>query len=230
MKIALFALLAATQVASAQVRPGIEVFLDNPPKEVVGKRVGLITNHSGMDRQGRSTIDLLANSGHVKLVALFSPEHGLRGTAETRVTSTTDEKTGLPIHSLYGETYKPTPQMMEGVEAFIYDIKDLGVRQYTYESTLVYAMQAAAEKGIPIVVLDRPNPVTGTIVEGNILEEPFKTFVGIYPVLSRHGMTLGELAGMYNAEQKIGIQRPAPGWCRPARGSSHQHRQPPARA
>lgn len=217
MKIALFALLAATQVASAQVRPGIEVFLDNPPKEVVGKRVGLITNHSGMDRQGRSTIDLLANSGHVKLVALFSPEHGLRGTAETRVTSTTDEKTGLPIHSLYGETYKPTPQMMEGVEAFIYDIKDLGVRQYTYESTLVYAMQAAAEKGIPIVVLDRPNPVTGTIVEGNILEEPFKTFVGIYPVLSRHGMTLGELAGMYNAEQKIGanlIVVPVEGWRR----------------
>lgn len=217
MKLALVALLALTSTASAQVRPGIEVFLQKPPKEVVGKNVGLITNHSGMDRQGRSTIDLLASSGHVKVVALFSPEHGIRGVAETRVTSGTDEKTGLPIHSLYGETYKPTQQMLEGIDALIYDIKDLGVRQYTYESTLALAMQAAAEKGIPIVVLDRPNPVTGTIIEGNILEEPFKTFVGIYPVLSRHGMTLGELARMYNAEQKIGanlIVVPVEGWRR----------------
>jgi uncharacterized protein YbbC (DUF1343 family) len=217
MKLALFALVAFTQAASAQVRPGIEVFLENPPKEVVGKRVGLITNHSGLDRQGRTTIDLLAASKDVKLVTLFSPEHGIRGVAESRVNSGTDEKTGLPIHSLYGETYKPTPQMLEGVEALIYDIKDLGVRQYTYESTMALAMQAAAEKGIPIVVLDRPNPVTGTIIEGNILEEPFKTFVGIYPVLSRHGMTMGELARMYNAEQKIGanlIVVPVQGWKR----------------
>jgi uncharacterized protein YbbC (DUF1343 family) len=217
MKIALLALFALTQTASAQVRPGIEVFLEKPPQEVVGKRVGLITNHSGQDRQGNKTIDLLASSGQVKLVALFSPEHGIRGTAEARVTSTTDEKTGLPIHSLYGETYKPTPQMLEGVEALIYDIKDLGVRQYTYESTLALAMQAAAQKGIPIVVLDRPNPVTGTIMEGNILEPPFQTFVGIYPVLSRHGMTIGELARMYNAEQKIGAQLivvPVQGWRR----------------
>ena len=217
MKIALLALLAVTQVAPAQVRPGIEVFLANPPKEIVGKRVGLITNHSGLDRQGNTTIDLLAQSPHVKLVALFSPEHGIRGVAESRVNSGVDEKTGLPVHSLYGETYKPTPQMLEGVEALIYDIKDLGVRQYTYESTMALAMQAAAEKGIPIVVLDRPNPVTGTIIEGNILEEPFKTFVGIYPVLSRHGMTMGELARMYNAEQKIGAQLivvPVEGWRR----------------
>jgi uncharacterized protein YbbC (DUF1343 family) len=211
------ALLAFAQAASAQVRPGVEVFLAKPPSEVVGKRVGLITNHSGLDRQGRTTIDLLAGSNQIKLVALFAPEHGIRGTAEARVTSGTDEKTGLPVHSLYGETYKPTPQMLEGVEALIYDIKDLGVRQYTYESTLALAMQAAAEKGIPIVVLDRPNPVTGTIMEGNILEPPFQTFVGIYPVLSRHGMTLGELARMYNAEQKIGanlVVVPVEGWRR----------------
>jgi uncharacterized protein YbbC (DUF1343 family) len=217
MKLALIALLAFAATASAQVRPGVEVFLDNPPKEIVGKRVGLITNHSGMDRQGRSTIDLLAGSGHVQLVSLFSPEHGLRGTAESRVTSSTDEKTGLPIHSLYGETYKPTAQMLEGVEALIFDIMDLGVRQYTYESTLALAMQAAAEKGIPIIVLDRPNPVTGTVIEGNILEPPFQTFVGIYPVLSRHGMTLGELARMYNDQQKIGanlIVVPVEGWRR----------------
>jgi uncharacterized protein YbbC (DUF1343 family) len=218
MKTSIVAMLALLpQIAVAQVRPGVEVFLEKPPAEVVGKRVGLITNHSGLDRKGNTTIDLLANSGKLKLVALYSPEHGIRGTAETRVNSSTDEKTGLPIHSLYGETYKPTPQMLEGVEALVYDIKDLGVRQYTYESTLALAMQAAAEKGIPIVVLDRPNPVTGTIVEGNILEEPFKSFVGIYPVLSRHGMTLGELARMYNAEQKIGanlIVVPVEGWRR----------------
>jgi uncharacterized protein YbbC (DUF1343 family) len=217
MKLALVALVAFTQAASAQVRPGIEVFLEKPPREIVGKRVGLITNHSGLDRQGRTTIDLLAASPHVKLVALFSPEHGIRGTAETRVNSGADDKTGLPVHSLYGETYKPTPAMLEGVEALVYDIKDLGVRQYTYESTLALAMQAAAQKGIPVVVLDRPNPVTGTIVEGNILEPPFQSFVGIYPVLSRHGMTLGELARMYNAEQKIGAQLivvPAEGWRR----------------
>jgi uncharacterized protein YbbC (DUF1343 family) len=217
MKIALFALLTLTQTASAQVRPGVEVFLENPPKEVVGKRIGLITNHSGLDRQGRTTIDLLAASPHVKLVALFSPEHGIRGTAEARVTSGKDEKTGLPVHSLYGETYKPTTEMLEGVEALIYDIKDLGVRQYTYESTMALAMQTAAEKGIPIVILDRPNPVTGTIIEGNILEPPFQTFVGIYPVLSRHGLTMGELARMYNAEQKIGanlVVVPVQGWKR----------------
>src|SRR5690606_30825749 len=124
---------------------------------------------------------------------------------------------GLPIHSLYGETRKPTPEMLEGVEALIYDIVDLGVRQYTYESTMALAMQSAAEKGIPFVVLDRPNPVTGTIIEGNILEEPFKSFVGIYPVLSRHGMTVGELARMYNDQQKIGAQLivvPVEGWRR----------------
>jgi uncharacterized protein YbbC (DUF1343 family) len=153
----------------------------------------------------------------MKLVALFSPEHGIRGTAEARVTSGKDEKTGLPVHSLYGETYKPTAEMLVGVEALIYDIKDLGVRQYTYESTMALAMQTAAEKGIPIVILDRPNPVTGTIIEGNILEAPFQTFVGIYPVLSRHGLTMGELARMYNAEQKIGanlVVVPVTGWKR----------------
>ena len=215
LPLVLFALLP--QVAMAQVRPGVERFVEAPPKEVVGKRIGLITNHSGIDRQKNTTIDLLAKSPHIKLVALYSPEHGIRGVAETQVKSSQDDKTGLIIHSLYGETYKPTPQMLEGVEALVYDIQDLGVRQYTYESTLALAMQAAAEKNIPIVVLDRPNPVTGTIIEGNILEDPFKSFVGIYPVLSRHGMTLGELARMYNAEQKIGanlIVVPVEGWKR----------------
>jgi uncharacterized protein YbbC (DUF1343 family) len=201
----------------AAVRPGVEVFVEQPPALVRGKRVGLITNQSGIDRQRRSTIDLLRAMPELTLVALYSPEHGIRGTAEARVSSSVDEKTGLPIHSLYGDTYKPTPQMLEGIDVLVYDIQDLGVRQYTYESTLVLAMQAAAEQGIPIVVLDRPNPVTGTIIEGNILEPPYQSFVGIYPVLSRHGMTLGELARMYNAEQRIGAALtvvPVEGWRR----------------
>ena len=209
--------LGLTQTAAAQVRPGVEVFLEKPPASLHGKRIGLITNQSGIDRQRRSTIDLLTASPHFKVVALFSPEHGIRGVAEARVASGKDEKTGLPIHSLYGETFKPTQAMLEGVDALVYDIQDLGVRQYTYESTLALAMQAAAEKKIPIFVLDRPNPVTGTIMEGNILEKGFEGFVGIYPVLSRHGMTLGELARMYNAEQKIGADLtviPVEGWRR----------------
>jgi len=209
---------AALGCASAPaVRPGVELFVEHPPSIVQGKRVGLITNQSGIDRQRRSTIDLLRAIPNLRLVALYSPEHGIRGVAEARVASSVDEKTGLPIHSLYGDTDKPTPQMLEGIDVLVYDIQDLGVRQYTYESTLALAMQAAAEKGIPIIVLDRPNPVTGTILEGNILEPAYESFVGIYPVLSRHGMTLGELARMYNAEQRIGAALtvvPVEGWRR----------------
>ncbi len=214
------ALLVAVTSACASapvVRPGVEVFVEHPPALVQGKRVGLITNQSGIDRQRNSTIDLLRAMPNLKLIALYSPEHGIRGVAETRVASTTDEKTGLPIHSLYGDTDKPTPEMLEGVDVLIYDIQDLGVRQYTFESTLALAMQAAAEKRIPIIVLDRPNPVTGTILEGNILEPEYQSFVGIYPVLSRHGLTVGELATMYNAEQRIGADLtvvPVEGWRR----------------
>jgi len=214
------ALLVAAACACASapvVRPGVEAFVEHPPALVRGKRVGLITNQSGIDRQRRSTIDLLRGVPNLTLVALYSPEHGIRGIAESRVASTLDEKTGLPIHSLYGDTDKPTPQMLEGIDVLIYDIQDLGVRQYTFESTLALALQAAAERGIPIVVLDRPNPVTGTILEGNILEPAYQSFVGIYPVLSRHGMTVGELARMYNAEQRIGADLtvvPVEGWRR----------------
>lgn len=205
--------------ASGGVRPGLEVFLADPPAVVRGKRIGLITNHSGIDRQGRTTIDLLHALPDVELVALFSPEHGIRGSAEAgeKVSSEKDSKTGVPVYSLYGETYKPTPAMLENVDALVYDIQDVGVRQYTYESTMVLAMRAAAEKGIPIVVLDRPNPITGTIIEGNILEPEFESFVGIHPVASRHGMTVGELARMYNEEQKIGAALtvvPMEGWRR----------------
>src|SRR5438046_6490525 len=171
------ALLVASALACAAasaVRPGVEVFVEHPPALVRGKRVGLITNQSGIDRQRRSTIDLLGGMPDLRLVALYSPEHGIRGVAETRVASSLDEKTGLPIHSLYGDTDRPTPQMLEGIDVLIYDIQDLGVRQYTFESTLALAMQAAAEKRIPIVVLERPNPVTGTILERKIPEPAYR--------------------------------------------------------
>src|SRR6059058_3232448 len=169
------ALLVAAALACASapaVRPGVEVFVEHPPAVARGKRVGLITNQSGIDRQRRSTIDLLHALPELTLVALYSPEHGIRGVAETRLASSVDEKTGLPIHSLYGDTNKPTPQMLEGIDVLVYDIQDLGVRQYTYESTLALAMRATAEQRIPIVVLDRPNPVTGTILEGTSSSPP----------------------------------------------------------
>ncbi len=199
------------------VRPGLVVFLHHTPAWLQGKRIGLVTNQSGRDPEGRSTVDLLAALKGVKLVALFSPEHGIRGVEDRAVASGKDEKTGLPIHSLYGQTYKPTPAMLKDVDVLIYDIQDIGVRQYTFESTMVNAMQAAAEKGIPFLVLDRPNPITGRIVGGNITDPKFLSFVGIYPVASRHGLTIGELARFYNAEQKIGAQLtvfPVEGWRR----------------
>jgi uncharacterized protein YbbC (DUF1343 family) len=205
------------QTAPVKIKTGIEVFVANPPQIVKGKRIGLITNQSGQDHARTATIDLIRAMKDVQLVALFSPEHGIRGVAEARVASSTDEKTGLPIHSLYGDTYKPTPEMLRDVDVLVYDIEDIGVRQYTYESTLTHALEAAAEKKIPIVVLDRPNPVTGRILEGNILEPGFESFVGIHQVLSRHGLTLGELARMYNAERKIGADLtvvPVQGWTR----------------
>ena len=208
---------SARPARDSVVRTGLEVFLAEPPAVVRGKRIGLITNHSGIDRQRRSTVDLLHAMPDVKLTALFSPEHGIRGVEEAVVSSSTDERTGLPVHSLYGATHKPTPEMLRDVDVLVFDIQDIGVRQYTYGSTMALAMQAAAEKGIPFVVLDRPNPVTGVIVEGNILEAPFQSFVGIYPVASRHGMTLGELARMYNDRQKIGARLtvvPMQGWRR----------------
>lgn len=220
------ALLAAACAAPspsppAGVRPGLERFVADPPPAVRGKRVGLITNQTGVDREGTSGIDLLARSDALELVALFSPEHGIRGAAAegALVESGRDARTGLPIHSLYGETRKPTPEMLAGIEALVFDIQDVGARQYTYVSTMALAMQAAAERGIPFVVLDRPNPVGGRLVEGGVLDPRFSTFVGMYPVASRHGMTVGELARLFAGEFGIGADLtvvPAEGWTRDA--------------
>lgn len=203
------------------VRPGVEVLLDDSLHLVAGRRVGLVTNHTAIDRQGRSAIDLLAENASLELVALFSPEHGIRGDAGAGdlIASGVDERTGLPIHSLYGETRRPTPEMLEGIEVLLFDIQDVGTRYYTYVYTMAYAMEAAGAQGIPFIVLDRPNPIRGDVVQGNVLDPRFATFVGMYPLPMRHGMTPGELARLYVGE--FGIEAevhvvPADGWTRSA--------------
>ena len=160
-----------------RVMTGIEVLASRGFDIIAGKRVGLITNHTGIDSKGKSTIDILAETDKTKLVAIFAPEHGVRGEAEAgeKVSSDRDQKTGLPIHSLYGKTLKPTREMLHGIDVLVYDIQDVGVRFYTYISTMAYAMEAAAENGLEFVVLDRPNPIGGVEVEGPILEEKFSS-------------------------------------------------------
>ena len=192
------AIPAAAQQAAPTVRPGIEVLLSDSLALVRGRRVGLVTNHTGRDRSGTPSIDLLAAHPEVELVALYSPEHGIRGTAEAgvRVEGGVDERTGVPVHSLYGATTKPTDAMLDGVEVLLFDIQDVGTRYYTYLSTMALAMEAAGERGIPFVVLDRPNPIGGDAVQGNLLDPSFSSFVGLYPVPMRHGLTAGEFARM----------------------------------
>jgi uncharacterized protein YbbC (DUF1343 family) len=190
--------------SAAQTLTGIDVLEARGFAPLVGKRVGLITNQTGIDRNRRSTIDLLAHAPGVKLVVLFSPEHGIRGTLDERVSSTTDEATGLPVYSLYGETERPTDSMLAGIDTLVFDIQDAGVRFYTYITTMGYAMEAAASHHIAFYVLDRPDPLRGDRVEGPMLDRDRTNFVGYFPMPVRMGMTLGEMAQMFNAENKIG--------------------------
>ncbi len=193
-----------TPATAAQTRTGIDVLEAQGFAPLVGKRVGLITNQTGIDRSRRSTIDLLAHAPGVKLVALFSPEHGIRGALDTRVSSTTDEATGLPVYSLYGETERPTDAMLAGLDVLVFDIQDAGVRFYTYITTMGYAMESAAAHHIAFYVLDRPDPLGGQQIEGPMLDADRMNFVGYFPMPVRMGMTLGEMAQMFNAEKKIG--------------------------
>ncbi len=204
---------------TAAVRPGLDVFLTDSVHLVRGMRVGLITNHTGVDREGVHGIDRLVAAPEVNLVALFSPEHGIRGEAEggVEISSTQDPASGLPIHSLYGATVKPTPEMLEGVDILLFDIQDVGARFYTYVSTMAKAMEAAGEAGIPLVVLDRPNPIGGVAVQGGVLDPAFSTFVGLFPIPMRHGMTPGELARLFVGEFDIHVDLrvvPVEGWRR----------------
>lgn len=188
---------------SAPVTTGLEVLLDQGHPLVDGRHIGLITNHTAIDRALRSAIDLLHADPRFELVHLYGPEHGVRGDAQAgaHVGRENDRDTGLPADSLYGETRKPTPEMLEGVDVLVFDIQDAGVRFYTYISTMVLAFEAAIEAGIPYVVLDRPNPITGHHVEGPKLDPRFESFVGIHPIPTRHGLTVGELARLVAADR-----------------------------
>ena len=176
----------------ARVKPGIEVLRDMGFSVLKGKRVGLVTNPSGVDCQLRSTIDILYEAPEVELVALFGPEHGVRGDAYAgdKVSDSRDARTGLPVHSIYGAYREPSQQMLEGIDVMVYDIQDVGTRSYTFISTLGLVMRACAKKGIPVVVLDRPNPLGGNKIEGNFVEPGYFSFVSQYPVPYVYGLTL----------------------------------------
>lgn len=194
---------------ATRVTTGLEILLDQGHPLVDGKRIGLITNHTAINHNLRTAIDLLHTDPRFDLVHLYGPEHGVRGDAQAgvHVGRETDRETGLPVDSLYGETQKPTPSMLEGIEVLLFDIQDAGARFYTYISTMVLAMEAANEAGIPYVVLDRPNPITGVHVEGPMLDPRFESFVGVHPIPVRHGLTVGELARLVAADR---------GWPEPA--------------
>jgi uncharacterized protein YbbC (DUF1343 family) len=184
------------------VETGLEVLVKNNFSTLKGKRVGLITNPTGVDRHLRSGIDILSRAQGVNLVALYGPEHGVRGeySAGDIIGSATDPQTGLKVYSLYGATKKPTPEMLKDIDILVYDIQDIGSRSYTFISTLGLAMEAAAENNIPFIVLDRPNPIGGIRMEGPLVEPGFVSFVSQYPVPYVHGMTVGELALFLNGE------------------------------
>jgi len=190
---------------AAAVSPGIDVLARDGFALLKGRRVGLITNHTGRSAGGASTIDVLHKALGAQLVALFSPEHGIRGILDDKVPTERDERTGLPIHSLYGETRRPTDAMLAGVDTLVVDLQDVGVRFYTYTATMAYVLEEAATRGLQVVVLDRPNPINGWQIEGPASEEPQGTFISYLPAMPvRHGMTLGELARLFNDERKIG--------------------------
>ena len=194
--------LCITPVHAQKIKTGLEVLKSQNFKILEGKRVGLITNPTGVDNNLTSTIDILDRAPNVNLVALYGPEHGVRGDihAGDKVDSSTDAATGLPVHSLYGATRKPTAEMLEDIDVLVYDIQDIGCRSFTYISTMGVAMEAAAENGKEFVVLDRPNPLGGLKVEGNLVEDPYLSFVSQFKIPYLYGLTCGELALLINAE------------------------------
>jgi uncharacterized protein YbbC (DUF1343 family) len=189
---------------AARVQTGLDVLEAQKFAPLRGKHIGLITNHTGVDAQGRSNVDLLSHASSLQFVALFSPEHGLAGRNNEKVASSKDPSTGLPVYSLYGETNRPTDEMLKGIDALVFDIQDAGVRFYTYTVTMAYCMEEAAKRNIAFFVLDRPNPMGGEIVEGPMLDPDKTNFVAYFPLPVRYGLTIGELAQLFNAENHIG--------------------------
>ena len=185
--------------SAARVKTGLDVMVADNFAPLKGLRVGIITNHSGIDAAGYSIVDLLHQAPEIKLTAIFSPEHGIRGKLDEKIASGTERMSGLPIYSLYGEVKKPTDEMLRNLDALVFDIQDAGVRFYTYASTMAYAMEAAARNGIDFYVLDRPNPIGAGIVQGPLLDEDLKSFTAYFPLPVRHGMTIAELAQLFNS-------------------------------
>ena len=198
------AMSAGVNVVDVTVLTGIDVLARDGFKQLAGMRVGLVTNQTGRDRAGRSTIDVLYQAPNVKLVTLFSPEHGIRGAADEKVSDSKDEQTGLPIYSLYGETRRPRTEQLKDLDALVFDIQDIGTRFYTYISTLGYVMEEAAKAQRPVFVLDRPNPIGGLEVEGPVADADKLSFTAYHTIPVRHGMTIGELARLFNQERGIG--------------------------
>ena len=214
---------AQPRVASPEVLAGIDVLEADEFRELSGKRIGLITNQTGKDRKGRPTARVLAESTTVQLKALFSPEHGFTGTSEAEAVSSETYRTAdgrnIPIYSLYGDTRAPTTEMMKGLDTLVFDIQDMGTRFYTYATTMGMAMEAAAAGNLDFVVLDRPDPISGEILEGPVLSTGIRHFTAYFPVPVRHGMTVGELARLHNVTAKVGARLevvPLRGWARGA--------------
>ena len=186
-----------------RVQTGLDVLEVQKFAPLRNRHVGLITNHTGLDSEGRSVADLISHAPGVHLVALFSPEHGLAGRNDEKIASQKDAATGLPIFSLYGETMRPTDEMLQGIDALVFDVQDAGVRFYTYTTTMAYCMEEAAKHKIAFYVLDRPNPMGGTVVEGPMLDADKTAFTAYFPLPVRYGLTIGELAQFFNAENHI---------------------------
>lgn len=188
---------------SRSVLTGLDVLVRDGFAELQNHRVGLVTNHTGLDRDGRTTIDLLHAAPNVQLKCLFGPEHGIRGEVDEKVSDGTDAKTSLPVFSLYGERLKPTPEQLAELDTLVYDIQDVGCRFYTYISTLGHILEAASESSVGVVVLDRPNPITGRHVEGPMADADKLSFVAYHSLPVRHGMTVGELAWLFKIERRL---------------------------
>jgi uncharacterized protein YbbC (DUF1343 family) len=191
---------------AGRVQTGLDVLEAEKFAPLRGKHIGLITNHTGLDYQERTTINVLAHAPGVQVVALFSPEHGIAGHSDEKLPSSKDASTGLPIFSLYGDHLRPTDEMLQGIDAFVFDVQDAGVRFYTYTTTMAYCMEEAAKRNIAFYVLDRPNPLNGDIVEGPMLDPEKTSFVAYYPLPVRYALTIGELAQFLNTENHINAQ------------------------
>lgn len=211
--------LTAVSCVFSQVHSGLDVLFEEQRDEFLkGKKIGILTNHTGIDRQKRTTLEaFMQKPKEYEVVALFSPEHGLQGQHYAWEWVKHSEEQGIPIHSLHGETRRPKEEMLKGIDVLVYDIQCTGVRAYTYPTTLFYMMEAAAKLGIEVVVLDRPNPINGKIVDGPMLEEKWRSYIGYINVPYCHGMTIGELAQFFNEEYQVGCKLsviPMKGWKR----------------